>query len=297
MTPAPAAKPLAGITIRLVAVALLAIMFALVKLASEHNVHLVEPLFYRQALAIPLMVLVVARSAGLASLRTNRPGAHAVRMALGLSGMACNFLGMIMLPLADATVIGFSVPLFATLLAIPLLRELPGRWRLIALSIGFVGVAIVVNPSPQTWHSTGTLIAIVGALITALVTIQLRNLGKTEAAPTIVFWFTLTSMAPLGLLMFWFAQAHDIIGWALIGGISITGALAQWALTESLRIAPIAVVLPMDYTSLIWATGFGWLVFNQLPTITALIGAPLIITSGLIILWREQRRHSTVSLH
>lgn len=297
MTPAPAAKPLAGVTIRLVAVALLAVMFALVKLGSAHDVHLVEALFYRQALAIPLMMLVVARGAGFASLRTNRPGAHAMRMALGLSGMACNFLGMIMLPLADATVIGFSVPVFAALLAIPLLRELPGRWRLLALSIGFVGVAIVINPGPQTWRSTGTLIAIVGALITALVTIQLRNLGRTEAAPTVVFWFTLTSMAPLGLLMLWFAQAHDIVGWALIGGISITGALAQWALTESLRIAPIAVVLPMDYTSLIWATAIGWLIFGQWPTMSALLGAPLIIVSGLIIVWREHLRHTAVSLH
>jgi drug/metabolite transporter (DMT)-like permease len=283
-------RPLAGIAIRLIAVALLAIMFALMKLAAAVGVTLVEAIFWRQAAAVPLMLLIAGRSpTGLSGLRTERPGGHALRMLLGLTGMMLNFAGMIMLPLADATTIGFSVPLFATLLAATLLGEPTGRWRWSALAVGFVGVLIVVQPGPALLHSPGALIALAGAVVTALVTIQLRALSRTEAATTIVFWFTLSSLVPLGLLMPFFAAPHDGNAWLLIAGIAITGAVAQWALTQALRLAPVAVILPMDYTALLWAGLFGWQLFGQGPTPLALIGAPLIIASGLIILWREHR--------
>ncbi len=292
--PPAAPRPLTGIAARLIAVALLAIMFACAKLAQARGVHVVESIFWRQLLSIPLMVLIVLRGRGIGELRTNRPGAHAFRMLLGLTGMTLNFLGMTMLPLAEATTIGFSVPLFATLMAALILREPTGPWRWGAVALGFVGVLIVVRPSEAIFHSPGALVALAGALVTASVSIQISNLGRTEAATTIVFWFTLTSMLPLGIAMFWFAAPHDPKSWALVGAVAITGALAQWALTESLRLAPVSVALPMDYSSLLWATLFGWLFFAELPTATILIGAPIIAASGLIILWRE-RLHEKLS--
>jgi drug/metabolite transporter (DMT)-like permease len=285
------ANPARGIITRLAAVALLSLMFALMKLADDAGVTLVEAIFWRQAAAVPLMLLIAVRlPGGLRSLRTERPGGHALRMALGLTGMALNFGGMILLPLAEATVIGFSIPLFATFLAALLLREPTGPWRWAALLFGLVGVLIVIQPGPALWQSPGALVALAGALVTALVTIQLRTLGRTEAATTIVFWFTLGSLVPLGLLLPWFASAHDGHAWLLIGGVALCGALAQWALTEALRRAPVAVILPMDYTSLLWASLLGWQLFDQLPSPATAIGAPLIIASGLIILWREQHR-------
>jgi drug/metabolite transporter (DMT)-like permease len=288
--PAAASRPQAGIAARLVAVALLAVMFACAKLAQTRGVHVLESIFWRQLLSIPLMLLIVVRGSGIGSLRTERPGAHGLRMVLGLSGMTLNFLGMTMLPLAEATTIGFSVPLFATILAAVLLREPTGLWRWGAVVLGFIGVLIVVRPSAALLHSPGALVALAGALVTALVSIQISNLGRTEAAATIVFWFTLTSIVPLGIAMLWLAAPHDPTGWTLIGAVALAGALAQWALTESLRLAPVSVVLPMDYSSLLWATLLGWVIFNELPTATILIGAPMIAASGLIILWRERVR-------
>jgi drug/metabolite transporter (DMT)-like permease len=285
-----APRPFAGIAARLVAAALLAIMFACAKLAQSRGVHVIESIFWRQALSIPLMLVIVLRGPGLAALRTGRPGAHGLRMLLGLTGMTLNFLGMTMLPLAEATTIGFSVPLFATLLAALLLGEQTGPWRWGAVLIGFAGVLIVVQPGAQLIHSPGALVALTGALVTATVSIQISSLGRTETAASIVFWFTLTSMAPLGLAMLWFAAPHDMASWGLIGVVAVTGALAQWTLTESLRLAPVSVVLPMDYSSLLWATLLGWLFFADLPTARILVGAPIIAASGLIILWRERLR-------
>ncbi len=96
-------------------------------------------------------------------------------------------------------------------------------------------------------------------------TIVIRRLGATEAAATTVFWFAVSSLVPLALLMPWFGKAHDGATWAIIAGLSLAGGLAQLTLTGALRLAPVALVMPMDYTSLVWATILGILLFGQLP--------------------------------
>ena len=126
-------------------------------------------------------------------------------------------------------------------------------------------------------------------IATASVTVLIRRLGATEPAATTVFWFTTLSLVPTGLAMIGFAQPHDPSTWGLLVGIGLSGGMAQLCLTGSLRFAPVAVVMPMDYTGLVWATLFGWLIFGALPVPTTLVGAPIIIASGLAILWREHR--------
>lgn len=295
MTPAPRARgaaiqrPIAGIAARLIAVAALGLMFALVKLASTRDVHIVESVFYRQAFALPLILAWVAAGPGFASLRTERPRAHGVRMLLGLGAMTLNFQAMAMLPLAEATVIGFSVPLFATILAALVLREPTGQFRWGAVAVGFIGVLVVLRPDGAALYSPGAAVALAGALLTATVTIYIRQLGSTEPATTIVLWFTLLSLVPLSVLMLRYAAPHDAYSWAILIGVGLTGGVAQLMLTTALRLAPVAVVLPMDYTGLLWATLFGWLFFAALPAAGTLIGAPIIIASGLAILWREHR--------
>ena len=282
-------RPVTGIMLRLAAAAMLALMFALVKLTAARGVHIVESLFYRQAFALPFVLCWAALGPGFASLRTSRIGTHATRMVIGLGAMTLNFLGMTMLPLAEATVIGFAVPLFATVLAALFLGEKVGRYRISAVLIGFIGVLVVMRPDSAAMHSTGALIALAGAVATASVTIFIRQLGTTEATTTTVFWFTASSLIPLSLLMVFFARVHDPLTWALLVGIGVTGGIAQLLLTGALRFAPVAVVLPMDYTGLIWASLMGWLLFAALPVPATLIGAPIIIASGLAILWREHR--------
>ncbi len=285
-TPTPD-RPLAGIALRLLSVLLLAIMFAGVKLAATRGVHIVESLFYRQICSALFAALWVLAGPGLASLRTQRVGAHVTRMMIGLTAMALNFLAMVLLPLAEATTIGFTVPIFATLLAALLLREPTGRWRWGAVAAGFVGVLVIVQPGSGMVAPIGAAVALAGALLTAAVTIVIRRLGATEAATTTVFWFAASSLAPLGLLMLHFGQAHDAATWGIVAVMGIAGGAAQLALTGALRLAPVAVVMPMDYTSLIWATMFGAILFGQLPGTSTWIGAPIIIISGIVIVWRE----------
>ncbi len=279
----------AGVGLRLLTALLLAIMFALVKLAATRGVNIVESLFYRQCGSALCAVGLVAAGPGFASLRTRRVWSHVGRMALGLAAMATNFAAMIMLPLAEATVIGFSVPIFSTVLAALVLGEPTGKWRWGAVAAGFLGVRLIVQPGTGEVPLYGASVALVAALLTASVTIVIRRLGATERASTTVFWFAASSLIPLGMLMPWFGRAHDPMTWAILGGLALAGGLAQLALTGALRLAPVALVMPMDYTSLLWATMFGAWIFGELPTPWTWVGAPIIIASGLVIVWREHR--------
>jgi drug/metabolite transporter (DMT)-like permease len=288
---------LGGIGLRLLAMISLSLMFVLVKYIDAAGIHVVESLFWRQALVLPFLLVWVMATGGLASLKTQRIGAHARRMLMGLAGMACNFGAMILLPMAEATTISLSVPIFAVIFAALLLGEATGWQRWSAVIIGFVGVLVVLNPIASFAggfggeHGLGTLVALAGAIMTALITIAVRDLGRTENAATIVFWFSLLSMIPLGIALPFVITPHDGREWLLLAGLGFLGAIVQMSLTGALRLAPVSVVIPMDYSSLLWAIAAGWWFFGTLPADTTWVGAPLIVASGLFIAWREHRRH------
>jgi drug/metabolite transporter (DMT)-like permease len=250
-----------------------------------------------QVVILPLLALWALTHGGLSMFRTRRLGVHARRAAMGLTGMVFNFGGMIYLPMAEATTINLSVPIFAVIFAALFLHEPTGPARWSAVVAGFVGVLIVLNPTSLLAnglsgdHGIGTLIALGGAIMTALVTIQVRDLGRTESATAIVFWFSLFSLVPLGIGLPFVVTAHSAHVWALLIGLGLLGAVAQMSLTGALRHAPVAVVTPMDYSSLLWSIACGWWLFGTTPADTTWAGAPLIVASGLFIAWREHRRH------
>jgi drug/metabolite transporter (DMT)-like permease len=278
-----------GMCLRLASAVALAAMFAGVKWAGQHGVSVGESLFYRQIGTALCAVAWVAAGSGFASLRTRRVGAHVARMGIGLVAMGLNFLSFVLLPLAEATAIGFSVPIFATLLAALVLGEPTGRWRWGAVLIGFLGVLVIVQPGRGHIGTYGGTVAMVAALSTAGATIAIRRLGATEAVATTVFWFAVSSLVPLALVMLFVAKPHNWHVFAVIAGLSLAGGLAQLLLTGALRLAPVALVMPMDYSSLLWASLLGWLIFAQLPSHWTWLGAPIVIAAGLVILWREQR--------
>ncbi len=289
MSPTAPSHPLAGIGLRLLAMLALAIMFATAKLAEARGAHLVEIVFWRQAFVLPIVVAFVMTGPGLQSLKTDKPKAHLWRMIVGLTGMLFNFWAVTLLPLAEATTFGFTVPIFATILSALVLREPTGRHRWGAVVVGFLGVLIVLQPGGNHVPLHGAAVALTGAVATASVTILIRQLGATEPATRTVFWFSLSSLVPLGIALPFFLGDHDAATWGLLLVTGIAGGIGQLALTGALRLAPVAVVLPMDYSSLIWATALGWLIFGTLPAPLTWVGAPIIVASGLYIVWREHR--------
>jgi drug/metabolite transporter (DMT)-like permease len=280
-------RPLAGIAVRIIAVFSVATMIALVKHAADNGVSIIESVFYRQFFALFILIPIIMLRGGAKTVRTDKFPLHLRRMVVGLTGMIFNFWAVSLLPLAEATTIGFMVPVFATLLAIFLLSERVGLHRWSAIIAGFIGVLIITRPEAEGFSWQGVLVALNGALFTAWVSIIIRDLGRTQDPVTVVFWFTIFSLPLLGTAMIWFGQWHDGYAWLLIFGIGLCGGIAQLALTKSLQLAPVSVVLSVDYSALIWATIYGWLIWSTLPTIWTLIGAPFIIGAGLYIAWRE----------
>lgn len=288
---APTERRLLAIALRLFAAIALTIMFTVVKLTADRGVSLFESLFYRQALALPLVLGWIAAGPGFASVRTQRLSAHLTRAGLGMMGMTLNFLTFLLLPLAEATVILFTVPLFATILSGLVLKERVGLHRWGAVILGLIGVLIVVQPGRAILPLPGVLVGLCAATVVSGVSITLRQIGRTESATTTVFWFTVGSAAAMALLMPFFGKIHDVTTFGLLLVLGLTGGLAQFALTASLRLAPVSVVLPMDYSNLLWSALIGWLVFSTLPVPSLWLGAPLIIASGLYIVYREHRLH------
>jgi drug/metabolite transporter (DMT)-like permease len=281
---------LTGLALRLLAALSLATLSALIKLAEAHGATLGEIMFFRQASALPVVVAWLAAGPGLGTVRTARIGAHITRTAIGLSGMAFNFGTLLLLPLAEATTLLFTVPIFATILGALLLREPTGWHRWGAVAVGFIGVLIVAHPSGGHLPLAGLAVGLTAGLLMALVMVQLRQMGRTEGTGTTVFWFTALSVPPLAILYCFDFQPHDAATWAMLVSMGLFGGIGQLALTGALRFAPVSTVVPMDYSSLLWATLYGWLIFGVWPTPYTWMGAPVIIASGLYIVWRERKR-------
>ena len=289
-TPPIVQSPLRGIALRFLAIALLAGMTALVKLVSQRGVTLVETMFFRQAFAVPAILAWTALGPGIRTLRTQRLGRHFTRTMIGTAGMFGTLGAVFLLPLAEATTLQFTVPIFATILSTIMLKEVAGIHRWGAVLVGFAGVLIVVHPGQQGhFPLIGGLVGLYAAAMVALVAIQLRDLGRTEPSTTTAFWFSVLSVPMLGLIYPFFARSHDPATWSMIAAIGLVGGFGQIALTAALRWAPVSAVVPMDYSGMIWATLFGWLLFDALPTPSTWLGAPLIMASGLYIVWREHK--------
>jgi drug/metabolite transporter (DMT)-like permease len=282
-------RPLLALAVRLGAIAALATMSALIKLAGQHGIHLLEIMFWRQAVAALIMLCWVLPRGGLRSLATERPRTHFLRALYGTIGMLFNFGAVILLPLAEATTMAFTAPIWAVILSTLLLKENVGVWRWSAVLFGFAGVLLIAQPGSGTFPLFGAGVALAGAFMVALISIQIADLNRTDKPLTIVFYFALFSLPMTAVALPFVMTPHAAADWALLFAIGAFGVLGQLLLTAALRFGAVASVIVMDYSSLFWATLYGWLLFTTLPPASTWLGAPLIIAAGLVIAWREHR--------
>lgn len=283
-----------AIALRIAAAGFFSVMSALLKLASTDDVSAPELVFYRGLFGLPVVLIWVLTTQGVHTLKTERPWAHVFRSALGITGIMMNFQALTMLSLADATTIGFTAPIFATLLSGLILKEAVGKHRWAAVVLGFVGVAVVLSAGGPGAHIgpplAGVAVGLMGAFLTASVTITLRQLKNTEHVAAIVFWFFVAQILVAGLFLPLFGRWHGPMILAIMAGGGVAGSLAQICMTASLRNAPVAVLAPFDYLQIVGAVVFGWWLLNSTPTLNTLAGAALIAASGLYTVWREHVR-------
>jgi len=276
-----------GIAYRMAAMFCLAGLAAIVKWTGQRGVPVFEIIFFRNAFAFVPLMIYIWRTAGFSVLKTERPLGHLHRAAVGLFGMICGFSALQHLALTQATAFTFAAPLFMTALSALMLKEFVGWHRWAAVVVGFIGVLIMVRPEPGHMNLVGVGLALAAAIGSALAMVQIRHIAVTETGPTIAVYFTLagTVAGLAGCAFRWVTPDPATLTALIVGGL--IGGVGQLFLTEAIRVAPVGVVAPFDYTQLIWATALGYLIWGDFPHATTLAGAAVVAASGLYILHRE----------
>ncbi len=243
-------------------------------------------MFVRSAVALVLVGGISVARTGWSGLRTRRPFAHVGRSFAGLMSMACFFYAFKHLPLAEVYVLSFAGPLFITALSMPLLKEPVGWRRWAAVLVGFGGVLVMARPEAGA-PILPVLVGVTAAFFYALAMIAVRGLARTESNAAIVVYLLLTTTVVSGIAAIpdWVSPSLFDMGLMLLVGT--LGGAAQVLMTQAFRLGRAAVVAPFEYTGMIWATLLGFLVFGDVPTPAVLVGAGIIIASGLYILHRE----------
>jgi drug/metabolite transporter (DMT)-like permease len=191
-----------------------------------------------------------------------------------------------LMPLAGATAINFSSPLFATLASALLLKEAVGLARWLALLVGFGGVLIVAEPGAGTFQ-VGALFALANAVLYGSVTAGVRGMTTTESAQTLTLYqlSLLTGFFALLLPLGWTSPTPVDAAWIVFNGVS--NAVGQYWWTRALHLAPASAVAPFNYLSLIWASILGFAIWGDVPTVSLVVGSAVVVASGLFLLWRE----------
>ncbi|HEV7266618.1 MAG TPA: DMT family transporter [Falsiroseomonas sp.] len=285
-----------GVLFMLGACALFTLMSVLVKALGD-RIPVVEIMFFRGALAVPVVLLVVARARRgrpfVESLRTKRFPGHLLRACTGTAAQACAFYALVLLPLAEHTALTNTTPLFITLLSIPFLGEKVGIHRGGAVLLGFAGIVVIAlgqgafSGALDQAAQIGLMVAVAHGVFSAGTTLLVRILSATEASTTITLWqsILMTAFAAVALPFFWVTPSwHDL---ALLIMIGLLGGVAQVMLTESWASAQVSALAPYSYSSLLWAILFGWIFFADVPGLLTLAGAALIVVASLYILHRE----------
>ncbi|MDC0093863.1 DMT family transporter [Alphaproteobacteria bacterium] len=275
-----------AITAMLLAVFCVTIMSVQAKLIGiEYNA--VQITFARAIVVLILLMPFIYKLGGLNFLKTKKPFLHFFRGLAGLIGNVMFFLAFQRLPVADVTVISQAVPIFSCILAIIFLGETIGWRRWTAITIGFLGVIIAINPSVNI--AVASLYALGGTLMWSTTIIFLRLLGSTEHPVKTVFYFMLVSVLITSIFQpfLWKEPSFEVI--LLIIGIGIAAFLTQLLMTYALQKAPASIVSPFNYTGIVWAIIFDYIIWNAHPMFATIFGGIIITISGIYIFKREAK--------
>lgn len=295
-------RPNIAIALKLVAVCLFMIMAAVIKVAVQ-SVPPGQAVFFRSLFAIPVILLWIWQQGALReALIPNNLRGHIWRGLFGTTAMGLTFAGLGLLPLPEVTAIGYATPIFTVILAVFMLSERVGLYRMSAVALGLIGVLVVIWPrlnldaaALTQGAALGAILVLIASILRALVQIHIRTLVKTEHTAAIVFYFsaTATIMSLFSIPFGWVVPDPLTLG--LMIGAGLIGGVAQILVTASYRYGAASMLAPFDYSSLIFAGLIGWLVFSEIPTWSMIVGAGLVVAGGAVIMWRERQLGLTQS--
>ena len=279
---------LRGVVWMLGATLLFAAMHGAIRHATQ-EIHPTEIAFFRNSLGLLFLSPLFIRY-GLTPLRTSRFGLHLLRAMINVVNMIAYYIGLSMTPLAEATALNFTAPLFTTLLATVFLGERLRLRRTTALLFGFAGALVVLRPGMAELNP-GHIFVIVSALMWGGIMVMIKVMSRTDSALTITLWMLLL-MSVLSLppaLPFWTWPSAE--GWFWLTFIAVTGTLAQLMITHAIKEAEATSIMPIDFFRMIWATLIGYLAFSEVPDLFTWLGSAMIFGSATYIAFRERKLH------
>ena len=267
-----------------VAMAFFTSMSVFVRLSAQ-DIHVLQVVFFRNFLAF-LLLLPWLMSRGFSTLKTKRLGLFTTRAVINVVGMAAGFISLTLIPLAEATALGFTAPLWATIGAVIILGEVIRLRRITALALGFVGVLIVLRPGVET-VSVGSILALTHAFLIAVTTLIVKRLTATESPTTIVIWMALMQ-SPLSLLPALYVwQWPALTTWLWLWCLAGAGTLGHLCWTRAFTIAEVSQLQPFEFIKLPMIAIFAYLVFAELPSVWTWLGGTIIFASTAYISIRE----------
>ncbi len=280
----PAAR---GVALMLVTTLVFTAMQVTVRHVAE-DMHPFQVAFFRNIFGLAVLLPFILRS-GFSIFRTTRLRLHAARAVLQTTGMLLFFTALTLAPLTEVVALSFTSPLFATVLAILILREKAGVRRWAALMAGFAGALIILRPGVAV-VGLGPLLVVFSSLVWGGAMTFIKVLGRTDSSLTITAYMGLF-MVPLSFipaLFVWEWPGLDVVPFLLL--IGIFGAVGHLALAQAFKEADTTAVMPFDFLRLIWASLLGFIVFAEVPDAWTWIGGTVIFGSATYIAFREARR-------
>lgn len=265
------------------------VMLVCAKLLSERH-SAIEIAFYRNLIGcVPFLITVFVFGRREILVVQSKLSMIGLRAVFGAVSLVLTFTAFALMPMADATTLLFTSTLFIPFLALFFLKESVGLWRWLAVFTGFIGVLVMIRPGGEV-NSLGVLVALSAAFVQAGMAILLRYLGRYESPETISFYFLVFGTLLTALPLPFIAVTPTLQEWPLLVGVGLSGAAAQWLLSIAFKHARAASVTVFNYSSIIWSTLFGWLIWNDWPLPNVFMGAAIVIAANLVIVWRESRR-------
>jgi drug/metabolite transporter (DMT)-like permease len=256
------------------------------------SLHSVQILFFTVLFSFPLISFMLLGDPTAKNLRPIHTRWMLARTVALVIGSSCIFYAFSSIPLSQTYAILFATPLFVTLLAIPILGERVGVHRLSAVVLGMIGVLIVVRPGVTTLE-WGHLAALTGAFAAAIGATIVRKIGRKERGVVMLLYPILGNFVAMGTILPTEYQPMSLDQLFATAMIAFLGFVAMNCMLVAYKSGEAAVVAPMQYSQILWAALFGAVFFDELPDRYTVVGASLIILSGLYILWREARPNTS----
>lgn len=248
----------------------------------------VQIVFFSVLLGFPLVTLMLMRDRTDGNLRPRHPWWTAIRTVSAVITGVTAFYAFSTLPLAQTYAIIFAAPLLITLLAIPILGEKVGLRRGLAIVVGLAGVLIVLRPG-EADLSLGHAAALAAAVFSSLASVIVRKIGHEERSVVLLLYPMVANVIVMGAALPFVYAPMPVAHLGMLAIIALFGFAGMLLIIAAYRNAEAVIVAPMQYSQMIWAVIFGFLVFNETPDRWTLIGATVIMASGIYIVLRESR--------